>query len=1597
MVLAFLMTTVGFALVTGDVKAEVGSADEYGYSWVDSKGSAPNVTFDWVDVQNGTDAGFSYSTNNFLGPFTVGFAFEFYGNTYNSFYISTNGFITLGSGVTDNVNDPIPSSSTPNNLIAPFWDNLMVDYYPYNTGDVYYDTIGASPNRQLVVQWDNVSLYSNYNALTFEVILNETGEIWFQYRSMGSETGISATVGIENIDGTVGCQYSYNEACMEDELAVMFSRGPIGFGPDSGATGDPGDTILYVLTVTNGQTFVDSFDIEVNWSLLGWNVSICDDLGVPLTDENNNTIPDTGNLTANDSFTVYAYVEIPLAPTAQVETTVLMASSYADPSINDTAVLTTETAQAIYNPPHFDTGYDLDSDGDFDYLVVNVSLYILGEGDISVDCDLYTSTGQFIQTVYETNWLAAGEQIVTIQFDGEDVFSTLENGTFYVNIYLYDSDWDYLGFDSHTTSSYNYTDFETPEAIFFPPHTDYAMDSDSDGLYDYLAIDAVVQVYDAGEYTVEAYLEDDWGRAVSYAEHVEMLSAGAHNLELSFPGWDINLAYMDGPYYAYLYLDNPYGSNIDYNFHETASYLRSNFEGVPVTFLPPFDDYTIDTDGDGYYNELIIEIPINCSETGTYDLEIFIEDYWGYDFRHIDEAIHLESRETLTYTITIDSYSIVSNGVNGRFYLDLYLFNSTTSYEYDYGSYQTEYYWLSSFDPIGAFLEPPYSDYGRDDDSDGQFDWLVVTVPVNASSTGYYDLEARIYNPYWSYVTTLEETLYLEENTVYVATIEIDCYHIREENIDGTWNMYLYVYDHWTSSMYDSDSYTTSSYEVSQFDPIPVLFEPPHADYGLDTDSDSYFDYLVVEAMFLCYESGRYTFYADLYDPWGYLLTTAQVTRDFSIGGRMVEFLFDGWIIWYNGVNGWFEVMLSVEDSSGTTLDTDVHYSDYYYYYYEFESSPAEFSSPHSDTALDDDDDGLYEYLVVSATVEVYIEGGYVVTGELYDDWGYFTGAAGNATSLLTGTNHVELRFDAWLIALMDADPWRVNLMLYDADGNEMDSATYYLGTTYWRTDFDPAIPALEAGWAYESPTIDGAMESDEWFGAASIDFMQVDWMNDIDAWMYVMNDDSHLYICIDAFGDGTDGNGDSAAFAFDTGNDEILTDFAEDQFVLTSMGPWTDSQHLIYDSWYWDWVVDCRPFDTGLPSHEGLEGAVGFGPSDASSSAHRIYELKIPLALLDAGPGDVLGFATVSVAELGVVDSEDGSYSVWPVHSLDERDLFAYGDLVLSPERPLTTAAIDGTEGDNGWFVSDVDVSFSAAGGTGGINTTYFRIGDGAWQEYGGPISVSGDGVHVLQYYSVDMSGVEEPFRTLDIMIDTEEPETSASVDGSVGNDGWYVADVSVVFEALDDSSGIRAIMCRLNDGPWTNVTEGVLSITVDGALQLEYYAIDVAGHEEDINSMEVKVDIHAPVTAPYIDGSRVTLNVTDDGSGVSATLYRIDGGEWKTYTDPFEVRGEGNHTVEFFSRDAAGNNETIKSVIVQGSAGITILGMDLWLALLIFALIAIMVLAILFVMLRRPRPPRGAMMPPDARLYEHQVPPQGQTGGPAPPGEGQGPPPQG
>ena len=172
-----------------------------------------------------------YYDDRSWGPIHMGFNFSFYDHPYNHFYVTSNGLIIFGSGSNDYTEDPIPSPSSPNNFIAPFWDDIVIN----PAGKILYTTIGAEPNRKCIIQWTNMGFYASTVLMgTFQVILYEgSNDIQIQYRSIIDLTsarshGSSASIGIENPNGTSGVRYSYhNSDGIYSGLAIRFS--PSGF------------------------------------------------------------------------------------------------------------------------------------------------------------------------------------------------------------------------------------------------------------------------------------------------------------------------------------------------------------------------------------------------------------------------------------------------------------------------------------------------------------------------------------------------------------------------------------------------------------------------------------------------------------------------------------------------------------------------------------------------------------------------------------------------------------------------------------------------------------------------------------------------------------------------------------------------------------------------------------------------------------------------------------------------------------------------------------------------------------------------------------------------------------------------------------------------------------------------------------------------------------------------------------------------------------------------------------------------------------------------------------------------------------------------
>ena len=277
----------------------------------------------------------------------------------------------------------------------------------------------------------------------------------------------------------------------------------------------------------------------------------------------------------------------------------------------------------------------------------------------------------------------------------------------------------------------------------------------------------------------------------------------------------------------------------------------------------------------------------------------------------------------------------------------------------------------------------------------------------------------------------------------------------------------------------------------------------------------------------------------------------------------------------------------------------------------------------------------------------------------------------------------------------------------------------------------------------------------------------------------------------------------------------------------------------------------------------------------------------------------------------------------------------------------PITTAPGLASTAGSSWSSATPRPVSLAAGDTGsGLLATYYTLDSGGQQTYTSPLSISGEGLHTVTYWSLDTAGNIEQPHTGFVGIDTTPPTVSDNSDGA-----WHDAGVTVTLSPSDPGgSGIAKTQYRLQgSGTWLDTTADQFvapapsSSSNDGAQTYEYRAIDLAGNISASGSCTVKFDTTAPTTVASssdglaLDGSTwhggaltVTFAPTDPSdthgtcSGVRSTQYSTDGGAtWITGTSvtyPVWKRGggSGSYTLLYRSTDWAGNTESQKSVPV-------------------------------------------------------------------------------
>jgi len=197
-----------------------GGPDAYGYTWIDSD-EPGGPTYEWVDITAIGTQVTGLGDDNYSGPFSLGFDYDYYWYTISEVYVGSNGYLKIppAANLSQTFPSTIPLTAAPNDFMAVY--TMDLDFTP--GGEAYYWTNNVD---QFIVSFINVPAWDLGGSHTFQVILdNSDHTITYNYGFQeGTVSNGDILIGIENQNGQVGLLHSADSYVPHNDYTVVFTR-----------------------------------------------------------------------------------------------------------------------------------------------------------------------------------------------------------------------------------------------------------------------------------------------------------------------------------------------------------------------------------------------------------------------------------------------------------------------------------------------------------------------------------------------------------------------------------------------------------------------------------------------------------------------------------------------------------------------------------------------------------------------------------------------------------------------------------------------------------------------------------------------------------------------------------------------------------------------------------------------------------------------------------------------------------------------------------------------------------------------------------------------------------------------------------------------------------------------------------------------------------------------------------------------------------------------------------------------------------------------------------------------------------------------------
>ncbi|MEA3558361.1 MAG: lectin like domain-containing protein, partial [Candidatus Thermoplasmatota archaeon] len=307
--------------------------------------------------------------------------------------------------------------------------------------------------------------------------------------------------------------------------------------------------------------------------------------------------------------------------------------------------------------------------------------------------------------------------------------------------------------------------------------------------------------------------------------------------------------------------------------------------------------------------------------------------------------------------------------------------------------------------------------------------------------------------------------------------------------------------------------------------------------------------------------------------------------------------------------------------------------------------------------------------------------------------------------------------------------------------------------------------------------------------------------------------------------------------------------------------------------------------------------------------------------------------------ASLDGIELQEGTHRL-TVHGYQdaytEITATSFVEFTWESDPPITDILIDGPEGYDNWFLGPVNIAFLAEDNISDVKNTFYGIDGGNVETYNGTFTVTDDGVHTIEYWSVDVAENVESSSSSIFKIDSTLPEVNTDLTGTVGTNDWFVSEVELSVLALDDLSGIDRIAMRTNMGPWKDIEmngpmeddlAGTVIFEISGTYIVDLYPVDKAGNVGETRTLDFRIDLIDPMIRFELNGVegedgwfrspvKIMITTEENNSRTDEILCRFLDGLWDEYNTPLFVGVDGSYTVQARATDLSGRTSPLSSV---------------------------------------------------------------------------------